>query len=93
MKVLAKEADARWEAKESYLVQPEGLANRLIGQLKAENAETAGTIPQTTVLSQGNIKDSMGSREKQTEEKESPWKAAEKAIDEPEAWSPKAARR
>jgi len=49
MKVLAREADARWEAKESYLVQPEGLANRLIGQLKVDNAEAERAPEQNTI--------------------------------------------
>jgi NADH dehydrogenase [ubiquinone] 1 alpha subcomplex assembly factor 2 len=93
MKVLAKEADARWESKESFLVQPESMENRLIGQLKAANAEATGTPPDTVVFSAKNINDDKTSQEKHIEEKESPWKAAEKAIDEPEAWSPKVAKR
>jgi len=87
MKVLAKEADARWDAKESYLVQPESMENRLIGQLKANNAQAE------TAVSQGSPGDEQISQESQVETKASPWKDAEKAMDEPKAWSPTIAKR
>jgi NADH dehydrogenase [ubiquinone] 1 alpha subcomplex assembly factor 2 len=101
MKILASQADARWLAKPSYLVAPAQQSPTVHEDLQSIAAKMLPSGPRTqrtnqrTVVRQEDAEQRQDATSAQEISKhgqvESLWKSSKK--DEPEAWSPKTAKR
>ncbi|XDG01424.1 hypothetical protein ABKA04_001039 [Annulohypoxylon sp. FPYF3050] len=94
MKVLAAQADARWEAKPSYLDAP-GAPGKEKGQ-PVPPFDTGKNQPQEQAARQASARSEQGKKTEQ--EKDDPWKKAARSTGpgetwQPEAWNPTSTRK